>query len=347
MLAERPALARPEAGSPALPPIRAPRPLRPQSSLPEALPEAGADPTGAPADPEPAADLPPDAPPLLPEDDTGPADPLPGPVLPAVPPAAADEGPAPTAPVSGHALPVPGEPPPLELELTSNRQEYDGQLRRFVSTGNVSLRVAGGRLLADRVEYDPETRTLHAFGSVRYQRGQQYLQAGRLRYSLLEGTGEMEDVYGILDLDTSEQDLDLESMPSAPLPPPEPISCTPEVPPPPDWYPHPWAVTAWGGRMFHSDFGETFQFKGVLRPEYLMGLGAQRRILQAGPFALELDINWLNHWASPQTGGRYTGPLNSAEVAELSTEGQYFGEFTAGVMLRAWLQPWLSIGFEE
>ena len=253
---------------------------------------------------------------------------------------------APTSPLPARALPLPASPP-LELELTANRQSYDSQRRRFVATGNVMASVAGGRVMADRLEFDTGSRTLYASGSVRFQRGQQYLQASRLRYSLIEGIGEIRDVYGILDLDGTKQDLDLQSTPSVPLTPPEPISCPQEVPPPPEWHPYPWAFTAWGGQGFHSDFGQTFFFDGVFRPEYLAGLGAQRRLLQSGFFALDLDVNWLNHWARAQKGGRYIGPYSASEVAKLSTDSQYFNEFTAGLMLRLWVRPWLNVGFEE
>ena len=253
---------------------------------------------------------------------------------------------APTAPLPERALPPPAAPP-LELELTANRQSYDSQRRRFVATGNVMARVAGGRVMADRIEFDTGSRTIYATGSVRFQRGQQYLQASRLRYSLLEGVGEIRDVYGILDLDGTEQDFDLESTPSVPLPAPEPLSCPQEIPPPPQWHPYPWAFTAWGGQSFHSDFGQTFTVQGVFRPEYLAGLGVQRRLLQSGPFSIDLDVNWLNHWAKAQRGGRYIGPFSGRDVANLSTDAQYFSEFTAGLMLRAWIRPWLNIGFEE
>ncbi len=266
------------------------------------------------------------------------------PPLPAAPPAAtpvqADK--APTVPVPEHALPPPSGSTPLELELTANQQAYDGQLRRFVSTGNVMLRVAGGRLMADRVEYDPEARSLYVLGSVRFQRGQQYFQASRLRYSLLEGTGEMEDVYGVMDLDGSEQDFDLATMPSAPLPPPEPITCPPDVPPPPQWHPYPWAVTAWGGKAYAANFGDTFTFNGRFRPETFGGIGLQRRILDAGPIAFEIDSNLLGHRAAKQPGGGF-----NQSVPFSDTPAQAFAEGTLGIGLRVWVQPWLSLYFVE
>ncbi len=231
---------------------------------------------------------------------------------------------------------------PLELELQANRQGYDAQMRRFVSSGNVSARLAGARLLADRIEIDTESRTLYAYGSVRLQRGMQYMQASRLRYSLLEGMGELEDVYGVLDLDGSQTDFDLAAMPSVPLVPAEPLACPPTIPAPPQWHPYPWAVTAWAGQMFAANFGDTFIFKGRLRPEYLTGLGLQRRLIDAGPLALELDTNLLGHRAAQQPGG----PYNQA-VPYADTPAQTFAEATVGLGARLWLQPWLNLYFVE
>ena len=231
---------------------------------------------------------------------------------------------------------------PLDLELRADRQGYDAQLRRFVSTGNVTALVAGARLMADRLEIDTDSRTLYAFGRVRFQRGQQYLQASRLRYSLLEGRGEMQDAYGVLDLDGSATDLDLSQEPTTPLPPPEAISCPPSLPPPPQWHPYPWAVTTWAGQMYAAGFGDTFTFQGRLRPEYLVGLGLQRRLVDAGPFALELDANLLGHRAAQQPGGPYNQAVPFAD-----TPAQTFSDITLGIGGRLWLQPWLNIYFVE
>jgi hypothetical protein len=250
---------------------------------------------------------------------------------------------APQAPAAAASTPIPAEAElPLELELSANELRYDGALGRVIASGNVQAMLAGGRLLADRLEYETRTRTIHARGSVRLQRGQQYLQASQLRYSLLEGSGEADDVYGILDLDGSDSDLTLEQPPSTPLPPAEPLSCTPLLPPVPNWHPYPWSLTAWGGQMIDSNFGETFYFQGRWRPEYLAGLGLNKRIVDGGPFSLELDANLLGHGAYSQAGG----PFNQA-VANASTPGQSFGEGTLGLGLRIWMQPWLSVFLVE
>ncbi len=258
------------------------------------------------------------------------------------PPAPPGRGPGRAAPPSaapataGSATAAVGVP--LELQLSADRQLYDRQLNRFVATGQVSALIAGGRILADRLEFDPSTRVLAASGRVRFQRGQQYLQASRLRFSLPEGWGEMEDVYGVLDLDGVAGDLNLGTAPTATLPPIEPISCPPDLPPQPDWHPSPWAATLWGGQMFTANFGDTFVFKGKFRPEYLGGVGLQRRLIDGGPFALEFDGNLLNHRSRSMPGGGF-----NQDDPFATTPGQNFGEGTAGLGVRLWLRPWLSL----
>ena len=267
--------------------------------------------------------------------------PLSGPELAGPPPSPEPSAPSPPAEPLG---PPPTEDglPPLELAISANRQAYDSQLGRYVASGHVAATLAGGRLLADRLEFDSASRTVFATGSVRFQRGQQFLQASKLRFSLLEGIGEMEDVYGVLDLDGSQQDLDLSQMPSAPLPPAEPLSCPPLLPGVPQWHPYPWAVTGWAGQMFAANFGDTFTFQGKFRPEYLGGVGLQRRLVDGGPFAIEFDGNLLGHRAAQQRGGEFNQTIPFAD-----TPSQTFGEMTAGLGLRVWLQPWLSLYFVE
>jgi hypothetical protein len=131
-------------------------------------------------------------------------------------------------------------------------------------------------------------------------------------------------------------------MPSAPLPPAEPLSCPPDLPPPPQWHPYPWAVTGWGGQMTDANFGETFLVSGTPRPEYLAGVGMQRRILDGGPFAFEIDTNLMGHRAASQAGGEFNQTVPFA-----STPAQTFGEITAGLGLRLWVRPWLSLYFVE
>ena len=97
--------------------------------------------------------------------------------------------------------------PPPELRLRADRQTYDARRQLFVAEGNVRAVINGGVLQADRLEFDTSFNSLFARGSVRYRKGSQYFQAGSLRFSLIQGSGSMEDVYGVLDLDTAAVDF--------------------------------------------------------------------------------------------------------------------------------------------
>ena len=310
--------------------------------------------------------------------------------------------------------------PPPELRLKADRQTYDARRQLLIVEGNVSAVINGGVLQADRLEFDTTFNSLFARGSVRYRKGSQYFQAGSLRFSLIQGSGSMEDVYGVLDLDTAAVDFNpLPSNPTAPAPnapqsgqtPAEDLSqnrllpvvestglgfptaidieleaftanrispqgdgsgfwdqeqpllsdawlvpdtntpkgnasegmaCPPAIPPIPDWHPHPWAVTAWGGQMIDSNFGDTFLFNGRMRPEYLLGVSMQKRIWRAGPLQLELEADLFAHQAYEQQGG----PFNQT-VPNANTPAQTFGEGILGLGARLWVQPWLSLGFVE
>ena len=294
--------------------------------------------------------------------------------------------------------------PPEEINLRADRQSFDARRGVFVAEGNVRAELRGGLLQADRIEFDTNFNTLFARGSVHLRRGSQYFQASTFRYSLIQNSGELKDVYGVLELDELSEGfqssaqavappskrtlpvlessglgfptaLDMElggrtagqisSQPSGdsiwqtelvPTPTwevPEPaadnststdsgMACPVSLPPIPDWHPHPWAVTAWGGQMIDSNFGDTFLFNGRMREEYLLGVSMQKRIWRAGPLAIELEADLFGHQAFKQPGGPFNQTVPNADTPE-----QQFGEAILGIGARLWLQPWLSFGFVE
>ena len=135
----------------------------------------------------------------------------------------------------------------------ADSQGFDLMANRYVAVGNVRATLSGGRLLADRLEYDTATRTIYASGRVRFQRGSHYLQASRLRYSLIENSGELEEAYGVLDLDSSALDLNPESPPSVEL---LPLSYWGQPKPPfngPIGLINPLAVARAGARLTNPD----------------------------------------------------------------------------------------------
>jgi len=107
--------------------------------------------------------------------------------------------------------------PPEEINLKADRQSFDARRGVFVAEGNVQAELRGGLLQADRIEFDTNFNTLYARGSVRLRRGSQYFQASTFRYSLIQNSGELKDVYGVLELD--ELSAGFQSSPQAVKPP--------------------------------------------------------------------------------------------------------------------------------
>ncbi len=268
------------------------------------------------------------------------------------------------AQVSAQERPADTAPePPAAIELQADEQYFDNRRQVTIAEGNVRVVLGNAILQADRIEFDAGFRSLFARGSVRLNRGKQFFQASAFRYNLLQNEGELDDVYGVIDLEALSDDFSglgtvsksstdqvesetdqptaISVAPSGPIAPSD-MACPPDMPPVPDWHPEPWAVTAWGGQSIDSNFGDTFLFNGRMRPEYLMGIGLQKRIFRAGPLSLELEADLFGHAAQRQRGGEFNQKTPFADLPS-----QSFGEGILGIGARLWVQPWLSFGFIE
>ncbi len=87
-----------------------------------------------------------------------------------------------------------------QLKIRSDRQSYDSEKKLFVAEGRVKAKLKDFLIRADRIEFNREFNQFLAVGKVRFRRDGQYLQASSLRYNLITKEGELEDVYGVLDL---------------------------------------------------------------------------------------------------------------------------------------------------
>jgi len=264
---------------------------------------------------------------------------------------------------SADQSPASVSPAPARLNIQADRQYTERKSKATIAEGNVSVRLGNAELRADRIEFDSAYRTLYARGAVRFKRGKQYFQASSFRYNLVQNEGQLNDVYGVIDLEEPLTNPLTTSRTTAPEPVarPEtqsepastgsdnessegmpPVACPPLLPPVPDWHPQPWAVTAWGGQMIDAAFGDTFLFNGRMRPEAVLGVGVQKRIMRAGPFAVELEADLFSHMAKQQQGGEFN---QSKPYADLPA--QNFGEGVLGIGARVWVQPWLSFSVVE
>ena len=93
------------------------------------------------------------------------------------------------------------------LLIRADRQTLEADRTLLIAEGNVEARFQGWRLFADRVEVKESTRTVYATGRLRLYRGDQAIQASRLRYSQLEGSGELDDIYGVIDQEELEKEM--------------------------------------------------------------------------------------------------------------------------------------------
>lgn len=103
------------------------------------------------------------------------------------------------------------------LTIRADRQYADLERNHLVAEGNVQLHLAGGTLAADRITYGRDTGLVTASGAVRFLRGSQYLQASSLRYNLKTQTGELQDVYGVVNFDRPTTDLNFRSSKVQPI----------------------------------------------------------------------------------------------------------------------------------
>jgi hypothetical protein len=114
----------------------------------------------------------------------------------------------------------PGSQSPSFLVIRADRQTVEADRTVVVAEGNVEARFQGWRLFADRVEVMERTRTVYATGRLRLHKGDQVIQASRLRYSQLEGSGELDDIYGVIDQEGLEREVKAfgQSPPISPTP---------------------------------------------------------------------------------------------------------------------------------
>ena len=97
---------------------------------------------------------------------------------------------------------------PIELELLSEIQ-YDLDEKIFVAEGDVQAVLRGALLKADRLEFNRSEKVLTATGKVIFIKGGQYFEAKLLRYEFESKSGSLEEVYGVINIDSLSNDLNL------------------------------------------------------------------------------------------------------------------------------------------
>ncbi len=104
----------------------------------------------------------------------------------------------------------------LQIKITADRQ-YDLSEELFVAEGNVVVSLNRAVLKAERIEFNRIKNSIQAIGDVVFQSGSQYFRADLLRYNLIAKDGEIQNIYGVIDISNMADDLNLISLDKEPI----------------------------------------------------------------------------------------------------------------------------------
>ncbi len=99
----------------------------------------------------------------------------------------------------------------VELQISSDKQSWENE-NLFVAEGNAKAVLHGGSLKADRIEIDKLNNTVFASGNVYFRNGKTLLSASSFRYNLEKKKGDLENVYGVIDIKLIAKDLNLKKI---------------------------------------------------------------------------------------------------------------------------------------
>ena len=91
----------------------------------------------------------------------------------------------------------------------------------FNAEGNAIMYFGNARLAADKITYDQKNKILTAEGNIVFNKGKQYFEASNLYYDVINDKGYIDNIYGILDVTSMNEDFDLVNV--------EGINKTPEI----------------------------------------------------------------------------------------------------------------------
>ena len=102
------------------------------------------------------------------------------------------------------------EKPNLEFDILSDRQ-YEIE-NTFYAEGNVAVLLNNGTLQADIISYNREKLIFTAKGNLIFKKGSQFFTADIIEYNFQKNTGYIENIYGVLDFLTLDDDFEYKSL---------------------------------------------------------------------------------------------------------------------------------------
>ena len=99
---------------------------------------------------------------------------------------------------------------PKELKIESDSQKTIND--KYIAEGNVSLNIGSAVLYADKLVYDQLESIFYIEGNIKFVQGDQFFEATKLVYEKDEDKGFVENIYGIMDFESFDSDLDIKNI---------------------------------------------------------------------------------------------------------------------------------------
>jgi len=93
----------------------------------------------------------------------------------------------------------------IEIQAVEQTESKD----KFIAKGDVIIKKNGAVLRADYIEYDKNSSFLKSKGNIKYFNKNQILISDYFEYNFSEKSGFIENIYGVIDLETFSEDINL------------------------------------------------------------------------------------------------------------------------------------------
>ncbi len=93
----------------------------------------------------------------------------------------------------------------IEIEAIEQTENKD----KFIAKGDVIIKKNGAVLLTDYIEYDKNIKFFKSKGNIKFVNKNQIFTADYFEYNFSDKLGFIENIYGVIDLETFSEDINL------------------------------------------------------------------------------------------------------------------------------------------
>ena len=93
----------------------------------------------------------------------------------------------------------------IEIEAIEQKENKE----KFIAKGDVIIKINGAVLLTDYIEYDKNNKLLKSEGNIKFLNKNQIFTSDYFEYNFSDKSGFIENIYGVIDLETFSEDINL------------------------------------------------------------------------------------------------------------------------------------------